>query len=249
MRAWLTEIVREAGQIAVEYLAAGFEVGYKADGSIVTSADLHIDRFLRERIQERFPGDGILSEESTDDPQRLAWRRVWIVDPIDGTAAFAGRRPEFGVLIALCVDGESVASVAHFPQMGVTLYSERNEGAFVNGRRVTVSTVQGESKTIAAGKGPYETLHTAPAPIRNNALALFQVTTGEIDGCVFPCSPTAGEHDYAWASCAVPAAGGMLTDADGHPLRYNKVTRRMPSVLVGSNGLIHDELLRRVKDM
>ena len=249
MKEWLTEIAREAGRIAEEYLAAGFTVSHKEDGSIVTSADLHIDRFLRGRLHERFPHDGILSEESIDDPGRLSWRRVWIVDPIDGTAAYADRRPEFGILVALCIDGESVESIAHFPQMGVTLYGDVHEGALVNGRPVKVSTTQGESSTIAAGKGPYEKLHTAPAPIRNNALTLFQVTTGEIDGCVLRCAPNAGEHDYAWASCALPAAGGMLTDVNGERLRYNKANRKMPPVIVGSNGVLHEDLLLRVKAM
>lgn len=248
MNEWLIEMVREAGQIAEEYLASGFTVSYKEDGSIVTSADLHIDRFLQERIHGKFPQDGILSEESKDDPGRLSWRRVWLVDPIDGTAYFADRRPEFGVLVALCIDGQSVEFLAHFPQMGITVYGNLHEGAFVNGRPVKVSTAHGDSIKIAAGKGPYETLHTAPGPVRNNALALFQVATGEIDGCVLRCTPSAGEHDYAWASCALPAAGGKLTDADGQPLRYNKTVRRMPPVLIGSNGLIHEELLRRVKE-
>lgn len=246
MNEWLMEIVREAGQIAEEYQVRGFTVKYKEDGSIVTSADLHIDQFIREQIQERFPEDGILTEESVDDPGRLSWRRVWIVDPIDGTAAFADKRPEFGILVALCVDGDSVETVAHFPLMGVTLYANVDQGVFVNGRRVQVSKVTGEPYKVAAGKGPFEALHTAPAPVRNNALALFQVITGEIEGCVISCGAGAGEHDYAWASCALDAAGGRMTDAHGEPLRYNKDDRRMPPVIVGSNGLVHDDLLRQV---
>ncbi len=161
MNEWLMEVVREAGQIAREYQARGFTVKYKGDGSIVTSADLHIDEFLTGRIHGRFPDDGILTEESVDDPKRLSWRRVWIIDPIDGTAAFADKRPEYGILVALCVDGEAVEAVAHFPLMGVTLYANVEQGAFVNGRKVQVSRVSGTGHKVAAGTGPFESLHTA----------------------------------------------------------------------------------------
>ncbi|MCL4692146.1 MAG: hypothetical protein KJ060_06510 [Candidatus Hydrogenedentes bacterium] len=246
MKDWLIEIVKEAGLIADEYLAHGFSVKYKENGTIVTSADLHIDRFLRGRIHGRFPDDGILSEESVDNPSRTTWRRVWIVDPIDGTVAFSEKQPEFGILVAMCVDGRAVESVAHFPRMGLTLYGNVDQGAEVNGRPVSVSRSEVPQPKVAALSRAHGHLHTASGMPKNPALALFQVTTGELDACILGCGPNTGEHDYAWASCAVAAAGGRLTDATGKDLRYNKVVRTMPSLIVGSNGLVHDQVLQRL---
>ncbi|MCC6695205.1 MAG: 3'(2'),5'-bisphosphate nucleotidase CysQ [Candidatus Hydrogenedentes bacterium] len=247
MNQWLVETVQEAGRIALEYLERGFTVERKPDGSPVSSADLAVDVFLRDRFHMEFPDDCLLTEESPDDPGRLQRRRVWIMDPIDGTANFISGRPDFGILVALCVDGKAIESVAHFPLLSLTLYARRGDGTYVNGRPVEVSReCTGEPKVVAA-KGRFEPLHTAPQLFRNNAMALFQVATGEIEGSVIECSPSAGEHDYAWASCAVEAAGGQLTDADGNPLRYNKLERKMPRVLVGSNGAVHAALLERVQ--
>ena len=249
MNHWLIATLQEAGKIALEYLERGFTVDRKPDGSPVTSADLAVDAFLRERFSLELPGDCLLTEESPDDPGRLKRRRVWIMDPIDGTANFIAGRPDFGILVALCVDGQAIESIAHFPMLSLTLYARRGDGAYVNGRLVGVSKdCTGEPKVVAPN-GRFEGLHTAPQPLRNNAMALFQVATGEVEGCVLQCSPSAGEHDYAWASCAVEAAGGMLTDAKGAALKFNKPERRMPEVLVASNGDIHAQLLEKANSL
>ena len=246
MNDWLIRLAEEAGRTALDYRRVGFDVQTKADGSPVTTADLAIDRFLHDEIAVRHPGDCILSEESEDAPDRLGARRVWIVDPIDGTAHFAGGRDGFGTLIALCVDGAAEECVAHFPALALTLYARCGDGAYVNGRRVAVSTGTGGHAKIATHAQRFLPLHSAPAQIGNNAVAIFKVITGEIDGCVAATTASTGEHDYAWASCAVEAAGGKLTDIQGAPLRYNKPVRTMPSVLVCSNGHIHEILRQRV---
>jgi myo-inositol-1(or 4)-monophosphatase len=242
MNNWLIGLAEEAGRMTLEYRETGFEVFTKPDGSPVTTADLAVDAFLQSEIKAKHPGDCVLSEETPDDPARANAKRAWIVDPIDGTVHFAAKRDGYGILIALCVDGEADECVANFPAQHILLYAKRGQGAFVNGRTVHVST-NTEHPKIATHADAFITLHTAPAQLRNNAVAIFQVITGELEGCICMTSPSTGEHDYAWASCAIEAAGGRLTDMDGAPLRYNKSIRRMPSVVLGSNGLIHDELV------
>lgn len=246
MNRWLCDLAEEAGRIALDFLRDGFETNTKPDGSLVTSADLRLDRFLQERIRARFPEDCVLSEESPDDPRRLDARRVWLVDPIDGTTHFASRRPDFGILITRCEDGDAVECVAHFPALSVTLYASADLGAFVNGRAVNVSNRDFDTASVVCTVDGASALNTAPPTQRNNAMAIFRVITGEIDGCALQTSPSAGEHDYAWASCAAAAAGGRFTDLAGAPLKYNKVRRTMPRVLVCSNGMIHERLLREV---
>ena len=246
MNDWLIQLAEESGRTALEFLRDGFEVTTKPDGSPVTTADLAIDRLIHEEISARYPEDCVLSEESEENPERLNARRVWIADPIDGTAHFVGKGEGFGTLIALCVDGTAEECVAHFPVLALTLYAKLGEGAFVNGRRVTVSTVEGENAKVATHAPRFLPLHSAPVQYGNNAVAIFKVIAGEIDGCVATTTASTGEHDYAWASCAVEAAGGKLTDMYGAPLRYNKPDRKMPPVLVCSNGKIHEGLRKRV---
>ncbi|MDZ4857742.1 MAG: inositol monophosphatase family protein [Candidatus Hydrogenedentes bacterium] len=246
MNQWLIGLAEEAGRMTLEYREKGFEVFTKPDGSPVTSADLAVDAFLQRELKSRHPGDCVLSEESPDDPLRGQARRVWIVDPIDGTAHYAAMRDGFGILIALCIDGEADECVALFPMHKILLYARRTFGAFVNGRAVKVSANSTRPK-IATHAERFLPLHTAPAQLRNNAIAIFQVITGELEGCICMTSPSTGEHDYAWASCAFESAGGMLTDIDGVPLRYNKAVRRMPAIVLGSNGLVHNELMANAR--
>jgi myo-inositol-1(or 4)-monophosphatase len=242
MNDWLISLADEAGRMALEFQHHGFDVKVKPDNSPVTTADLAIDRFLHDAISAQYPEDCILSEESEEDPNRLSARRVWIADPIDGTAHFVAGRDGFGTLIALCIDGVADECVAIFPMREITLYAKRGEGAFVNGRPVRVSRPTDAAARIATHAPRYQSLHTAPIQFANNAIAVFKVIAGEIDGCIATTTASTGEHDYAWASCAVEAAGGMLTDLDGAPLRFNKPVRTMPPVLVCSNGSVHEKL-------
>ncbi|RMF29498.1 MAG: 3'(2'),5'-bisphosphate nucleotidase CysQ, partial [Chloroflexi bacterium] len=92
---------REAGQAIRRYYRNAYEVKDKSPDNPITDADREADRILRERITAAFPQDGWLSEETRDDPTRLSRKRVWIVDPLDGTKDFIGGIPEFALSIAL----------------------------------------------------------------------------------------------------------------------------------------------------
>ena len=101
MNAWLQNVAHQAGRMAMEYFAGSYEVAEKPDGTPVTTADLDIDQFLRQSINNKYPDDLVLSEETPPPSAPSDCRRIWLVDPIDGTAFFVARRPEWGVLLAL----------------------------------------------------------------------------------------------------------------------------------------------------
>jgi len=101
----------------------------KADGSPVTDADLASDRIIRTWLGGAFPDDAILTEEGADVPARLSAERVWIVDPIDGTAQFIARTGQFDVLIALVVNGRPVVGVMLQPSTGLYLAANAGGGA------------------------------------------------------------------------------------------------------------------------
>ncbi|MEQ9104754.1 MAG: inositol monophosphatase family protein [Rhodothermales bacterium] len=125
------------------------DVLLKPDGTVVTEADRAAERLMREIIGLEFPDDGILGEEygesfgqtsvhtptdagqtgSTEDPRPSPGRR-WILDPIDGTAAFTLGLPTFGTLIALEEDGEPIVGVIHFPGTGETVYAATGMGCW-----------------------------------------------------------------------------------------------------------------------
>ena len=96
---------REAGRIISTLFKGKFDVHEKSKNNPVTTADLEANRKIREILQGRFPEDGWLSEEDSDDARRLASSRVWIIDPIDGTKEFIEGVPQFAVSIGFVVAG------------------------------------------------------------------------------------------------------------------------------------------------
>ena len=118
-----------AGRQAVAARAAGLETTHKSDGSPVTNADLAVDQWLRARLSSARPDYGWLSEETADDPARLARERVFIVDPIDGTRAFIGGRPWWSVSIAVVEAGRPIVGVVHAPDRDETYEAAASLGA------------------------------------------------------------------------------------------------------------------------
>jgi myo-inositol-1(or 4)-monophosphatase len=100
----------------------------------VTTADLAADRILHEQLLAAFPGDGWLSEETLDDPARLGWPRVWVVDPLDGTREFVKGIPEFAISVALVVAGRVVLGLVHNPISGELFHALRGGGAHLDGQ-------------------------------------------------------------------------------------------------------------------
>ena len=95
-------------------------ISYKIGDSPVTEADFAVDAALKTILRAAFPRAGWLSEESEDDPARLACQTVLVLDPIDGTRAFMRGDPCFAVALALLQDGRPVAGVIHAPALGET---------------------------------------------------------------------------------------------------------------------------------
>ncbi len=113
-------LARLAGETILRHYAAGFQTEYKiAEDNYsepVTVADREASRIIVDGLAAAFPDDGILSEEETDDLElRISKRRVWIVDPIDGTAGFVKHDGDFGVQIGLADSGVAVAGVVFVP--------------------------------------------------------------------------------------------------------------------------------------
>ena len=97
----LCDAVKQAGERVLHLAKEGFETYRKKDRSPVTSADLEANRILQEALMGHFPEDGWLSEESPDNSERLGKKRVWVVDPIDGTKHFMKGIPQYAISVAL----------------------------------------------------------------------------------------------------------------------------------------------------
>ena len=116
------KIAREAGALLLEYYAEGVEVKEKigADNMVepVTIADKKASELIIKGLRAAFPEDGILSEEAFDDKERLDKKRVWVIDPMDGTLGFIKRQDDFCVQIGLTEAGRVILGVVFIPVVG-----------------------------------------------------------------------------------------------------------------------------------
>ncbi len=201
---------------------------YKGGSSPVTEADIALDTYLKEQLSELLPEAGWLSEETVDDPARLGRRYVWIVDPIDGTRAFASGHPDWAISIALVQDGKPVLGILHAPIHDCLYEARFGEGAWSNGvnlRLPEAETFSGAAR-VAGPKPLVDQLERHIDPIErlpkvpSLALRLARVADGSIDiGLV---SANAQDWDIAAADLILQEAGGRLTGLDGSIPVYNR---------------------------
>ena len=258
-----------AETILVFYNAHSAAEYTKTDGSPVTDADLASDKLIRERISYAFPDDALLTEEGAADEQRLAHDRVWIVDPIDGTAQYIAANGRFDVLVALTVN--------HHPQVAVTL-------------QPTTGLMHAAIAGVGAWRrehGVWEPFHIAPSaqPPRIVTSVYFIAAGSEVAvkaaaaqfGAADPVEmkvgvqtrafdPTQRTYDVflgfpqapgtspgqEWDLCApdliINEAGGVYTDMYGRRHLYNKKnTHFSGGLLVSADPILHAQMLTALR--
>lgn len=223
--ATLEAAVREAGALALTTFQGALKHWTKGRDSPVSEADLAVDALLMDRL--RTPDVGWLSEETDDDPARLAHRRVWVVDPIDGTRAYIAGLPDWTISVALVEDGRPLVAALLAPVAGEYFAAVAGEGATCNG--VPIHVTGGEHLAGARIAGPRraidELAHSVPGlaaqpRVRSLALRLARVAQGQLDAAF--AGGNSHDWDLAAADLLVHEAGGVLTTLAGEKAVYNR---------------------------
>ncbi|HEY3570472.1 MAG TPA: 3'(2'),5'-bisphosphate nucleotidase CysQ [Thermoanaerobaculia bacterium] len=244
----------EQARIAFQRFTPGeIEARHKQGDDPVTEADTTVDTLLRELLPRN--GDGWLSEETRDDLIRLEKRRVWVVDPLDGTREFVTGIPEWCVSIGLVVDGEPVAGGICNPVTGETIVGARGAGVTLNGRPAGVSgrpTLEG-AKVVASRsevkrgewQGYREDLFEI-RPMGSVAYKLGLVAAGLVDA-TWTLTPK-HEWDVAAGVALVLAAGGAIVTGAPEETRFNRAKPRLTRLIAANPTLIPEietEIARR----
>ena len=236
--ATLSDAMTRAGREALRLAVEGFETYTKQDKSPVTSADLAVNQILRDSLSEAFPDDGWLSEETPDNSERLDKKRVWIVDPIDGTRAFVRGVPEFSLSVALVENGLPVVSAVYNPATGEFFSAVRGQSLRVHrvadaGRAPFMSP---ERPLVLVNPwelqiGHFKALepHLRCRPIGSIAYALALVASGQADAAV--TLEGGSEWDIAAGVLLIEANGGRITTVSGHPFSFNRSNPRLQGTL------------------
>jgi len=244
---------QEAGALARDMRRVGLDVTYKSeDNSPVTNADLAADALLAERLRGARPDYGWLSEETADDTDRLDRRRIFVVDPIDGTRAFLNDRPWWSVSIAVVEDGRAVAGVVFAPEFQDTYAAAADVGATRNGQPITHSAAEVLEDCRMAGD-PMVFKHPAwrqPWPsmrvekCNSTALRMCLVGAGDFDAAVAPVRKS--DWDVAAGDLIAREAGCFVGDHLGASYRYN-LARPSQGSLVCAAPALAPLILERVR--
>lgn len=225
--------VQAAGALIERVRARGFDVWQKGADGPVTVADRHADALLRARLLTACPA-GWLSEETADQPDRLAQDRLWIVDPLDGTREFVQGVPEYAVAVALVDAGRPVLAVVHNPRTNDMFWAVRGKGACRNGKRIGVR----EGRRLLASRSEHARGEFAPFgdwtvhPVGSIQYKLALVAAG--DAALTLSRGPKHEWDVCAGALLVEEAGGRVSDMYGAPLRYNQPLPKVPGVLAGA---------------
>lgn len=261
-------LAETASEAILKHYRDGFLVEHKIGSDDfrepVTVADREASRIIVDGLTREFPDDGILSEEEDDViEKRVAKPRVWIIDPIDGTAGFINKDGDFAIQIGLAENGAPIAGVVMLPMHDAIFYAGKGAGAFaiVGGAepiRMTTSdhTDPRELGLAISRHHPSKRLsriikHFGFRRMLQRGsvgLKVSLITRGQADLYISP-----GRRTKLWDTCApqiiLEESGGRLTDLFGRPMRYDRSDVQNHNGILASNGAVHDKIVNGLRPL
>lgn len=262
-------LARAAGKAILEIYATDFaseqKLGADNFSEPVTAADKRASRIIVEGLEAAFPDDATLSEEEQDNADsRLANKRVWIIDPLDGTAGFVKRDGDFGVQIGLGSDGVPVLGVVYLPVHDILSYAVKGEGSW------TVAGGGGEPQRMTTSdKDSLADLTMAmsrdhPSSRMGRIMEYFgienKVNRGSVglkvgliadQTCDIYIHPS--PRTKLWDTCApqiiLEEAGGRFTDLFGFEMRYDRADLQNRNGILATNGVAHSAAVEKLKHL
>ena len=238
----IEEGLTAAAGVLADYTPGFIDATRKSGGDPVTEADEKVDALLRDLLPE--DGDGWLSEETVDSPERLAANRVWVVDPLDGTREFIDGIPEWCVSIGLVEGGVAVAGGIANLAMAQRVVGSLETGVTLNGRPAGVRPVdQVAGAEVLASRsevrrGEWDQFRDGPIVVRpmgSVAYKMALVAAGLADA-TWTLTPK-NEWDIAAGTALVSAGGGVVTYPDGSDPSFNNPDPLVPGLVAVPRGI------------
>lgn len=248
----ISQAVLEVGSVLSEKFQTfnRQKIKMKSAHEIVTEYDLLSEKIILAALQKNFPDHAILSEEQGQNQKVSDW--LWAVDPIDGTTNFTMHNPLWCISVGLFYKQEIVLGLVHAPVLQETYLAKKGQGAWRNGQKIQVSSIN-QGKVLNAFCHGYDqaSLHKIIKYFQHQklqgfdcrqlgsaALELAYLAAGRLESLVIPGANT---WDIAAGILLTLEAGGQVTDAQGHPWLMSSPD------MIASNGLVHNEILEIFK--
>lgn len=251
-------IAREAGRILLEIYATEFGVAFKGQGQSdpVTEADRRANAHIVARLRDAFPDDAIVAEESDNRGVALDNRRIWYVDPLDGTKEFVAKNGEFSVMIGLAVEGRAELGVVLQPSVDKLYYGiVGGEACLQHGGETRALTVSPTATTadlrliVSRSHRPAstDTLRAKLGITREAISGSVGLKIGQIAERNADLYVHVSDKSSAWDTCApeavLHAAGGIFRDLGGAPIVYGQADLRTRRGILACNSAAFAEVL------
>jgi myo-inositol-1(or 4)-monophosphatase len=242
------EAALKAGGLLRENIGGTRQVSYKGDINLVTEMDMLSERSVVDTLLASFPDHGIIAEEDTSRGKASPF--IWIIDPLDGTTNYAHGYPCFSVSIALQHEGKVIVGVVYDPMRNELFSAQKNRGAFLNGKEISVSSVDSLIKSLLATGFPYDRKESEKNNLDyfHDLLMASQEVRRDGSAALDLCSVAAGRFDGFWelklkqwdvaaGTLIAREAGGTVTGLAGQPVGLDA------GEIVASNGKIHQHMI------
>jgi len=238
------DAAKKGGDLAYRYFKTQLKLTYKADNSIVTNADVEVEKLIRKIIAKHFPDHGIIGEELENTNPKAKYQ--WVIDPIDGTKRFAIGHQYWSTLIAVLENDKPIIGISFFPATDEFFLAQKNKGALLNNHRLKISNIKKLDDAFVVFGSMTHFVKVDMISQIINLLSATRTNIGDgfsvghnflLKGKVDVVLETGNIWDFAAPSLLVHEAGGRFTDFKG------KDSISSGSAFA-SNGLIHDQVLK-----
>lgn len=253
MKYELIDIVLRAGDILIDGLNNNLKPTYKGKADIVTEIDIKSEKFLKEHLTKLYPDYLIIAEETNNVfTDSIYSKKIIYIDPLDGTTNYFHKFPFFAVSVALYNGFIPEIGLVYAPYYKELFYSEKGQGSFLNGRRISVSTRKDINDSLIVTGFSYDAFREknikSPLEIfRNvslNSHGVRRIGSAALDLCYVAKGVFEGFYekslkpwDIAAGKLIVEEAGGKVTDELGNNHNFES------SYIVATNNYIHENLL------
>lgn len=254
LRVETEKAVRDAGKLILDTDIDKSMIKKKGSKNYVTQVDLMVQELLLKRLEKILPECNFITEES-DKNQFDLKKPTWIIDPVDGTTNLMHDYRQIAISVALFAEGSQHLGIVYNPFSDEMFVGQAGQGAYLNDRRIRVSSIDAISKSlIAFGTTPYDrsqahlTFEIAER-VFMNCLELRRSGCAALDIAYIACGRLDGYFelkllpwDYAAGILILKEAGGRITNWNNREL-----DALHPDSILATNGLIHDMMLDYLK--
>jgi myo-inositol-1(or 4)-monophosphatase len=248
------EAVVRAGKLQMQHFGGELQVDKKGPIDLVTEVDIAVEHMFRQLVSERFPDHQVLAEEMGGS-SAISQGPCWVFDPIDGTTNYAHGIPIFCATVALEIDGVAEVAAVFDPTRQELFTAERDNGAYLNGRRIRVSRTTSLVDAVVVTGFPYD-VHARVDDIVGlfgafvgRARAVRRLGSAAIDLCYVAAGRMDGfwesdlkPWDIAGGALIVAEAGGQVSDVDGTPFSSRR------GHVLATNGHLHQLMLEVIRE-